>query len=68
MPIPKDIDQSRIVVNGRPATELGRTPKIVKPWRQGGESLIDPVTLKLRNDVKPTKPKRRKPKKARGPK
>lgn len=34
MPIPKDLPQARVLVNGVKATDLGRDPKVAKPWRE----------------------------------
>jgi hypothetical protein len=50
MPIPKDLPQDKIIVNGQKATALGRAPKVLKPWREGdpANGLIDPVTLRPR--------------------
>jgi hypothetical protein len=48
MPIPKDLTQDKIIVNGQKATDLGRTPNVAKPWRDGdpAKGLIDPVTMR----------------------
>lgn len=41
MPVPKNIEQAKVVVNGQRATDLGRAPKVVKVWREKPQTSSD---------------------------
>src|SRR5512137_741044 len=47
MPIPKNLPQQKITVNGRKAEKSKRVPKVMKSWRQVDGPKLDPRTYRM---------------------